>query len=305
MMIRQPVRAGTFYPENEELCRRDLLACVTAPADALEGLPLGGIVPHAGWRYSGRVAGRVFSAIAATHKPSTVVLLGAIHAVRGQQAALFASGCWETPIGPVEVDSRLGERVLGHTNLIVEDAYAHENEHSLEVQVPFIRYLMPTAKILPILVPPSPRAVEIGQSVARTLATYRIDAVVVGSTDLTHYGPNYDFTPQGAGPDGLTWAKEVNDGRMIQRMLALDAPSVVPEAAHHRNACGSGAVAATLAALREMGADRAVLLEHTTSREVSGHESDSSAVGYAGLVFLGSAPRDAAAMSESSAWSES
>jgi AmmeMemoRadiSam system protein B len=113
---------------------------------------------------------------------------------------------------------------------------------------------------------------------------------VIGSTDLTHYGPAFSFTPQGTGAQGMTWAKEVNDRRMIQRMLALDAASILPEAASHQNACGAGAVAATLAAARCLGADRAALLEHTTSREVTGDASAQDAVGYAGIVFLASEP---------------
>ena len=290
MIVRQPVLAGTFYAAAEMRCRDELRDCVAQSPDLLAGVMVGGLVPHAGWRYSGKVAGRVFNALAGSRTPGTVVIFGAVHAVRGRQAALFSSGCWETPIGPVEVDARLAERVLGHTNLILDDAYAHEQEHSIEVQVPFIRHLLPGAKILPIMVPPMPNAAEVGESVARTIQTYRSDAVVIGSTDLTHYGPSFGFTPQGIGPQGLHWAKGVNDRRMIQRILALDAASIVPEAAGHRNACGPGAVAATVAAARMLGADRAVLLEHTNSREVTGDESAQDAVGYAGIVFLASEP---------------
>lgn len=288
MLIRQPARAGTFYSASEQRCREELQQCIAASRDPLDGLLVGGIVPHAGWRYSGRVAGRVLAAIAAHRAPRTVVIFGAVHALRGRQAAIFSSGCWETPIGPVEVDARLAERVLGHTNLVVDDAYAHEDEHSIEVQVPFIRHLLPGAMILPIMVPSNPQAPEVGESVARTIQTYRADAVVIGSTDLTHYGPSFGFTPQGTGAQGLAWAKEVNDRRMIQRMLAFDAQGIVSEATGHRNACGGGAVAATLAAARQLGADRAVLLEHTTSRDVAGDPSSSDAVGYAGIVFLAS-----------------
>ncbi|MCP4593712.1 MAG: AmmeMemoRadiSam system protein B, partial [bacterium] len=242
-------------------------------------------VPHAGWAYSGRVAGRVFATIAAAANPVVVVLFGAMHRRGGSQAALFPSGRWQIPGGAVEVDERLAERVLGHTNLIVEDPYAHETEHSIEVQLPLVRQLMPEARILPIMVPPISDAVHVGEAVARTLEAYGTEASVVGSTDLTHYGPAYCFVPHGEGDGGSRWAKEVNDRRMIDCMLALDPERVVPEADEHRNACGAGAIAATVSAVRSLGANRAVLLEHTTSFEVSGRRGGADSVGYAGVVF--------------------
>ncbi len=290
MLIREPAQAGSFYAASEASCRRDLEACVADGAHALEGTVRGGIVPHAGWLYSGKVAGKVLATIAATARPTTVVIFGAVHRgrPRGRQAAMFPSGRWETPIGPVQVDGRLAERILGQTNLIVEDVYAHEQEHSIEVQVPFVRHLLPESMILPIVIPPVPEAPDIGEAVARTIEAYQVDAAVVGSTDLTHYGPSYGFTPEGAGPEGLAWAKNVNDRRMIDLILALDPKPIVSESQLHQNACGAGAVAATMAAVRHLGADQAILLQHTTSHEVLGARGGSDAVGYAGIVFTSS-----------------
>jgi AmmeMemoRadiSam system protein B len=291
MLIREPVQAGCFYPGTEVPCRREVEACVAGGVHAVEGSVRGGIVPHAGWRYSGQVAGAVFATIAAHAQPTTVIIFGAVHRHRGRQAALFPSGSWETPLGPVPVDGRLAEHVLGQTNLIVEDAYAHEQEHSIEVQVPLIRHLLPAAMILPIMVPPSAEAPAVGEAVARTVQTYQVNAVLIGSTDLTHYGPSYGFTPQGAGPAGVAWAKDVNDRRMIDLVLTLEPEKIVPESRSHQNACGAGAVAATLAAVRHLGADRAVLLQHTTSYEVTGKAGGSDSVGYAGIVFTASVPQ--------------
>lgn len=285
MLVREPVQAGCFYAAPQDQCRRELEACTEGADQPVPGAVLGGIVPHAGWTYSGAVAGKVFAAIAATSAPATVVLFGAVHRHRGHRAALFSSGCWETPLGPVQVDDRLAERVLGHTDLLVDDAYAHEQEHSIEVQVPFIRHLLPDARILPIMVPPTESAPDVGEAVARTIEAYQINAVMVGSTDLTHYGPSYGFTPHGSGPAGLEWAKNVNDRRMIDLILSFDAQAVVSESRAHYNACGGGAVAATLAAVRYRGADDAILLQHTTSHEVLGERGGLDAVGYAGIVF--------------------
>ena len=288
MLIREPVQAGSFYPAQETQCRRDVEVCVAEGAPPFEGAVLGGIVPHAGWTYSGPVAGQVFAAMIARARPTTVVIFGAVHRHRGRQAALFPSGRWETPIGPVQVDERLVDRVLGQTNLIADDAYAHELEHSIEVQVPFVRHLLPSAAILPIMVPPTADAVEVGEAVARTVESYQVSSVMIGTTDLTHYGPSYGFTPEGAGPQGVAWAKDVNDRRMIDLILSLAPEQIVPEAELHGNACGAGAVAATVAAVRHLGADGATLLQHTTSHEVPGGRGGFDSVGYAGIVFTSS-----------------
>jgi hypothetical protein len=202
---------------------------------------------------------------------------------------MFGSGRWETPLGPVEVDARLAERILGHTNLITDDPYAHESEHSIEVQVPFVKHLFPDARILPIMVPASDRAHEVGQAVARTLASYNYNAAVVGTTDLTHYGPSYGLVAHGVGPNGNAWAKVVNDQRFIDLVCRLRVTELVPEAVTHKNACSSGAAAATLGAALDLAAREALLLEHTTSGEIltrSTGQTPHDSVGYAGVIFL-------------------
>jgi AmmeMemoRadiSam system protein B len=202
---------------------------------------------------------------------------------------MFCAGRWETPLGPVEVDTRLTERILGHTNLILDDPYAHEDEHSIEVQMPFVKHLFPEAKVVPITVPAVQTAHEVGEAVGRTLTVYDYDALIVGTTDLTHYGPGYGFVPHGIGAKGNTWAKEENDRRFIDLVCSMKAKKLVPEATDHRNACGGGAAAATLAAVTSLGATTGVLLAHTTSSEVLAAQAPAEmcdSVGYAGIVFV-------------------
>jgi len=290
MMIREPVVAGQFYPGNPERCRAEVLQLLkegSADYDSNKR-PVGGIVPHAGWVFSGAVAAKVFNALAASRSPDVIVLLGGVHRFQGREAALFTAGRWETPLGPVEVDDRLAERIMGHTNLIVDDAYAHEDEHSIEVQMPFVKHLFPQAKVVPIMVPVTPIAYEVGEAVGRTLTAYKYDALVVGTTDLTHYGPRYDFIPHGVGAKGNTWAKDDNDRRFVDMVCSMKAKELVPEAADRKNACASGAAAATVAAATALGATKGVLLEHTTSSEVvaGGMPDDQyDSVGYAAVVF--------------------
>jgi len=290
MMVREPIVSGQFYPDRRDACLRQVRQCMPTDVDVslLPPKLLGGIVPHAGWVYSGSTAGRVFAALAARRTPTTVVLFGSDHARVARPAVLFAQGRWASPLGEVDVDERLSDRVLSMTPIIRDDPYGHDREHSIEVQVPFVQHAWPAAKILPIIVASTPQAVEVGQAVGRVLETYQVDAVVVGSTDLTHYGPSYGFTPRGVGPDALAWAKDVNDRRLIDRILKMDAEAVIPQAAADHSACGAGAIAATIAACRQLGATQAVLLEHTTSYEVARRsfgESADMAVGYAGIVF--------------------
>lgn len=290
MIIREPVVAGHFYAAGAERCRADLDALLeSADGDALADEPIvGGLVPHAGWSCSGATAARVFRALSVRRTPKVMILFGGVHRYRGKEAAMFGSGRWETPLGPVEIDARLAERILGHTNLIVDDPYAHEDEHSLEVQLPFIRKLFPSVKVVPVMVPVNKSAAEVGEAVARTLNAYDYDAMILGTTDLTHYGPHYGFTPHGVGARANAWAKEVNDRRFIDLVRTMRANEVVAEAAQYHNACNAGAVAATIAAAAALGATQGVLLEHTTSSEKlsgkSGAEMADS-VGYAGIVF--------------------
>lgn len=290
MIIREPVVAGRFYPADLHQCRIEIIEYLKPGPTSIDPDTrlIGGLVPHAGWACSGAVAGKVFDALAKSRSPSVVILLGGVHQYRGRQAAMFASGRWETPLGAVDIDERLTERITGHTNLIVDDAYAHEQEHSIEVQMPFIKHLFADAKIVPIMVPPSDKADEVGEAVARTLKAYDYDALIVGTTDLTHYGPGYGFTPHGVGSAGHTWAKMENDTRFIELVCSMKTQGLVLEAGKRKNACSSGAVAATLAAVKSLGGSRGVLLEHTTSAEVlagrtQGEQTDS--VGYAGVVF--------------------
>lgn len=290
MMIREPIVADQFYPSDLGHCRSDLSSMLDNVS--VEGVQkkqaIAGLVPHAGWTYSGSVTAEVFHVLGQSVSPDVVILFGGVHRYKGIKAAMFCSGVWQTPMGRAEIDSRLAERILGHTNLIAADPYAHENEHSIEVQLPFVQHVFPNANILPIMVPASPRSHEVGEAIARTLKVYNYNALIIGTTDLTHYGPHYGFIPQGIGVAANTWAMEVNDRRFIDLVCSLNYKELVGEATQHKNACSSGAVAATLAAAIELGASQSILLNHTSSSVVAsalGEKEVHDSVGYAGIVF--------------------
>lgn len=290
MLIREPIVAGQFYPGTSAACTRQIEALLPgAPPDDLPERPVAGIVPHAGWVFSGATALKVLDAIRSRRTPRTFVLFGAVHSpIRA--SAVFSNGGWQTPLGLIEVDERLAGEILARAgDLVRENPVAHENEHSLEVQLPFIQHLFPAARIVPIAVLPTPQAPEIGRRVGQTIQSLDADAVCLGSTDLTHYGPGYGFTPKGFGEAALRWVRDENDKRMLDLMRRLDAEAVVPEAKDRLNACGAGAIAATLAAARELGAPKGYVLQYTTSADVMrdemGRPDAGAAVGYAGVVF--------------------
>lgn len=291
MNIRTPIVSGQFYPDTQAEATQaldELLENTTVDEKLLPSKIVAGIVPHAGWVCSGAVAAAVFQAIRARGPVDTIVLFGAVHRYGLSRPAMFGSGRWETPLGQVEIDQGLAERILAETDLVVENVQAHAMEHSLEVQVPLIQHIFPQARILPIMTPPNDLAPETGQVVGRILRTWTASVVCVGSTDLTHYGPNYGMTSHGRGLEGIRWARDVNDAGLIKKILALDAEGALEYAEANQAACGAGAIAATIGAARELAATKVMVLEHTNSYEVLHKrygEMDRDAVGYAGIVF--------------------
>ena len=162
----------------------------------------------------------------------------------------------------------------------------HDREHAVEVELPLVAQAWPGAAIVPVEVPLIDQAAEIGIRVARAVASEKVRAVYLASSDLTHYGPAYRFVPAGVGETALAWAKE-NDRRLLEAVSQLAVERIVPHVRAHWNACGGGAIAAMLAAAREQGATRAKVLRQTSSydvlRKIAPQSSD-NAVGYAGVV---------------------
>ena len=285
--VRRPVVAGQFYPGDRVSCAAMIEQCL--PTEPSPGLPekiVAGLVPHAGWVFSGAVAARVFAAIDAQRAPETFVLLSAMHRWGASRPAVYARGRWATPLGEVEVDDALAAAVLEASGgLLIDFPGAHADEHSAEVQVPFIQHLFPEASILPVLIPPDKDAVRVGEIVAQAVSATERSAVIIGTTDLTHYGAmHYGFAPAGTGERALEWARG-NDERVIKLILAMRAEEIVSETTTHHNACGGGAIAGTVAASRTMGAEKGYLLEHTTSHHVMPRGPATDFVGYAAIVF--------------------
>jgi len=291
MRTRKPVVAGQFYPGQHDSCVDEINECLEAKtlSQSLPETIVAGIVPHAGWTFSGSLAALVFSAIKQQHeKVHTFVVFGATHSYFGQSPAVYEIGSWITPLGEIAIDEELADEVLS-SGAAVSDPSAHISEHSIEVQIPFIQYLFAGAKILPILVPPRQQAVALGTGIGDIISQGEQRKIVcIGSTDLTHYGPRYGFTPMGTGKEALRWANSVNDKEFIDLALKLDPQGLLTSAAENCNACGPGAAAAAVAAAKKLGSERGLLLAHTNSNEVMLRKmgtTSADSVGYAAIIF--------------------
>jgi hypothetical protein len=290
MQIRKPVVAGQFYPQDRETCLAEIRECLPAQVPH-EGLPeplVGGLVPHAGWTFSGALAALVFSTV--KHRRRTVgtfVIFGAAHGYFGAKPAIDGSDAWDTPLGRTQVDEPL-RQALHDSGTAIIDPSAHRHEHSIEVQVPFLQHLFPEARLLPIIVPANESAIELGNALAEQVKASSATVITIGSTDLTHYGPRYGFTPVGVGSEALHWASDVNDRQFIDLALSLEPKRLLANAMENGNACGPGAAAAAIATARKLGAQKGVLLAHTNSNEVMLREMGTAgrdSVGYAAIVF--------------------
>ena len=292
MPIRKPIVAGQFYPAEKDLCIEQIEEFLQLVAID-ENLPKeisAGIVPHAGWSFSGDLAAMVFAAIKKRcEKVDTFIIFGAVHNYFGKMPAVYCSGFWQTPLGQIGIDENLAKQILKSSDAI-NDISAHSYEHSIEVQIPFIQYLFPKAKIVPILTSPNQQAIKLGEAVGKIISAIspKEKIVCIGSTDLTHYGPGYGFTPVGASQKANRWASKINDKLFIDLTLELKAEEMLTSAAQNYNACGAGAAAATVAAVKKSGKTKGFLLAQTNSSEIMLQKTGRTAtesVGYAAIVF--------------------
>lgn len=283
MDIRRSDFAGSWYPSTAEGCTEEIQRYLSEPvaAPGTEGSRIGGIVPHAGWYYSGAIACRLIHMLKTDPPPDVVVLFG-MHLSPEARPVILARGAWQTPFGRLPVAEDLADRLTGRFIFHVESPRTARQDNTIELQLPFVNHLFGDVKILPIGAPPAPISLDIGRAVGEIATTEKLSLRIIGSTDLTHYGPNYGFTSQGSGKAAVDWVKAENDRRFIDAILALDGRAAINESLVRHNACCGGAAAAALEAALALGADRAELSEYRTSYD---KRPDESFVGYSGIVF--------------------
>ncbi len=265
-MTRKPCVAGTFYPGDAKTLRKTIDEMTDAKADRRRALAV--VAPHAGYVYSGPVAGAVYSSV---EIPGTVVIFGPGHREIGTLLAIQDSGGWQTPLGVAPVAARLAALVKANCPSVESDEQAHLLEHSIEVQVPFLQYLNPAVNIVPVCVSYEAEYADLdalGRGTAAAIRAFGAPVLVVASTDMSHYVSQK--------------TAETRDRRAIGKILDLD-----PEGLYRTvrtegiTMCGYQPTAAALVAAREMGATKADLIRYQTSGDRTGDYTQ--VVGYAGI----------------------
>ena len=283
MELRKANFAGSWYPDDAQACEAEIKRFMDAPGmqDEPEVPPAGGIVPHAGWYFSGKIACQVIQRLLPGDPPDVIVIFG-MHLHPNSPNHIMVEGAWDTPFGPLEIETGLARRLNEAFDFQVETVRHHTQDNTIELQLPFIKYFFSDVKIAPMGVPPHDGSLEVGRAAADFAAEMGLKTRVIGSTDLTHYGYNYGFSPHGSGKGAVEWVREENDRRVIDAMLAMDPAGVIKEGLANQNACCAGAAAAAIAAGKKMGASRAEMMTYATSYDKSPGDSF---VGYAGIIF--------------------
>lgn len=279
--IRRPTVAGQFYESNAEALRSQIKSSFLSPLGPGK-LPeinthnhprsiVGLVCPHAGYMYSGAVAASAYFELASDGTPDTVVILGPNHTGYGIALSLMRKGVWQTPLGSVEVDSKMADAVLHETSVVGVDELAHRYEHSIEVQLPYLQYLYGNSfKLLPICfkLQDYESAVEVGRALVEVLDAS--NAIVIASSDMTHYEPQKTASAK--------------DHKALKSVLEMDAKGFYDTIeTQNITACGYGPIAALITYAKGVNAKEAKLLNYRNSGDVSGDYS--SVVGYAAVSF--------------------
>ena len=272
--IRQPAVAGRFYPGNAQRLRAAIETFTTrSPAAGQEAgeaqlSAIGCIVPHAGYMYSGAIAGAVYYRL---KLPDRYVILCPNHTGNGEPLAVMSEGAWHTPLGDISIDTELAESLKAAMTQLSEDQEAHRYEHALEVQLPFLQVLKPGLRFVPITVGTSQFEVlsDLGEAISTTLKSLGEPTLIVASSDMNHYES-----------DSIT---RVKDRRAIDQIMALDPRSLYDTVRQeHISMCGYCPATIMLTAARQLGATKAELIGYATSGDVSGDRN--MVVGYAGIA---------------------
>jgi AmmeMemoRadiSam system protein B len=265
--VRKPAVAGMFYPDKPAEMEANLSRLVEDVRPKVA--PRAVVVPHAGWIYSGRVAGAVYGRISL---PRVAVLLGPNHTGLGPQASIMTRGKWSIPGGELPIAESLGQALLTACPLLREDRRAHQQEHALEVQLPFLRRLRPDVSIVPLALMAWDLALcrEVGEAIARTVRAWSEPVLLLSSTDLNHYESQA--------------VSNAKDRLAIDAILALEPEGLHRTVLDHRiSMCGIAPTTALLYALGALGAGEARLVSYMTSGDVSGDMS--RVVGYCGVII--------------------
>jgi AmmeMemoRadiSam system protein B len=266
--VRPPAVAGRFYPSQLEVLRQEVLTCLSETPHHRPYRALGCIAPHAGYVYSGQVAGAVFAAL---EIPQLCLVMCPNHTGVGVPLAIVSEGAWETPLGNVPIAGAFAAALKQRCPLLREDSSAHRSEHAVEVELPFLQTRQPQLQLVPIALGTGKfdALEQLGDAIADVIAAHNEPVLIVASSDMNHYDS-----------DAIT---RVKDQLAIAPILALDARGLFDVVTERQiSMCGFGPAVAMLTAARKLGATSAELVKYATSGDVSGDRD--LVVGYAGLI---------------------
>jgi AmmeMemoRadiSam system protein B len=264
--VRSAAVAGRFYPGDPHILLSDIQSFLSPQATTVPAM--GCVVPHAGYIYSGHVAGAVFARL---DLPQRFIILCPNHTGRGTPLSIMSQGSWQTPLGPAPIDEELAEKLKRQFPLLSEDAEAHRAEHAIEVELPFLQALRPAFTFVPIAVGTGQFNVleELGLAIAETVGADGEYPLIIASSDMNHYES-----------DSIT---RVKDHKAIECILALDPAGLHKVVTQEKiSMCGIGPTVAMLTAAKRLGATSPELTKYATSGDVSGDRE--MVVGYAGIV---------------------
>jgi len=272
MKIRRRTLPSGWYPQSEEEARGILQEyeriCSSTKANGLAG-----IAPHAGWFFSGELAFRVVASL----KPAdTCVVIGG-HLGVWDSIHLYPHDAYETPFGLLDGDSELREKLRKEFPTVNTD----DTDNTVEIQLPLLKFRFPSIRVVCLRCPPNDQAVRLGKFLAEQYRKVGQSLTVLGSTDLTHYGPNYGFVPKGIGEKALDWVREENDKIFLETALRMDPIGLISHAQKNGSACSVGAAAAAASFAKELKL-QGILLGYGTSWDK--HPS-SSFVGYGAVIY--------------------
>ena len=278
MKIRKRMLPSGWYPSTARECEFEIRNFVNG-FDPPHGEWISGVAPHAGWYFSGKPAARVVKTLAARKTPHVTVVFGG-HLSARNHTMIYLEEAWETPFGNLAMDARLASEIMKQTNVIsVPETFA---DNTVEIQVPFIKWFFPKSILIAAHTPASMEAGEFASSLCNILRQKDLSAVFLGSADMTHYGPNYGFTPKGSGEGAVDWVKKVNDHSLLQKALALDTQGVLDDAAKLQNTCSPGPIVSAITCASFYGSNAGHLIDYYTSYDIM---PGSSFVGYGAIVY--------------------
>ena len=273
-IIRKRKLSSGWYPEKSADIKL-FINNILSNTHITERNKIAAVLPHAGWEFSGSLTVKTIYSM--YPDPDIVVVIGG-HLNSGSPLYYSSEDVYSTPLGNLAIDKDFNTALLKEFNM-VED---FSNDNTIEVIVPILKYFFPTSKLLGLRVGPGQESIKLGTIIHKLSLESNKKIIVLGSTDLTHYGNNFNFKPHGNGDEAVKWVKEINDMEIIVKMLKMDYLGVLKSALQNLSACSSGAAAASIRFASLSNVKSGELVGYSNSYDIYPSESF---VGYAGIVY--------------------